>query len=112
VDSADARAFEVAFQRDIKIGRINADKDVGPQCGETLRQIAANFQQAPQAAQHLHDPHYRQLFHLIPGFAPFRLHQRPRHPHKACIRMTGFQSTDQTGTKNIAGGFSGDQGNR
>jgi hypothetical protein len=40
------------------------------------------------------------------------LHQRPRHADKARVRDARFESPDEACTKNIAGGFSGDQGNR
>ena len=70
------------------------------------------MQQPTQATKHFHNAHHRQLFHLIPGLAAFRLHQRPGNADKAGIRDAGFERADKTGAKNIAGGFSGDQGNR
>ncbi len=112
MNSANAVALQPPFQPDIKIGRINADEDVRLELGKALRQVAADFHQARQTAEDFHDAHHRQLFHLIPGFAAFGLHAWASHADETGIGMTRFERANQTGAKNIAGSFSGDQGYR
>ncbi|STW31490.1 Uncharacterised protein [Klebsiella michiganensis] len=112
MDGFDTLLLQITFEGDIEVRRINADEYVWLELGQSTGEIGANMQQTAQATQHFHNAHHRQLFHLIPGFAAFRLHQRPGNADKAGIRYAGFERADKTGTKNIAGGFSGDQGNR
>ncbi len=104
--------FEVALKGNVEIRGVDADKNVRLKRGKAAGQIGADMQKATQSAQYLHDTHHRQLFHLVPGLAALGLHQRACHADKAGIGHALLERTDKTGTKNIAGGFSGDQGNR
>ena len=112
MDSFDTLLLQITFEGDIEVRRINTDEYVWFKLGKSPGEIGADMQQATQATKHFDNAHHRQLFHLIPGLTAFGLHQWPRHADKARIGNTCFKGADETCTKNIAGGFSGDQGNR
>jgi hypothetical protein len=112
VNGFDALLFQIPFEGNIEIRCIDTDEHIGFELGKAAGEIGANMQQTTQATEHFNNAHHRQLFHFIPGFTAFRLHQRARHADKARIGYACFKRADETCTKNIAGGFSGDQGNR
>ena len=112
MNGPDALLFQVPLKGDIEIGRINADKDIGFKLAKATREVGTDMQQTSQATKHLDNPHHRQLFHFVPGLAAFGLHTRPGNTDEARIGNTRSQCADETRTKNIAGGFSGDEGNR
>jgi hypothetical protein len=112
VNGFDALLFQIPFEGNVEIRCIDTDKHIGFELGKAAGEIGTNMQQATQATEHLNNAHHRQLFHFIPGFTAFGLHQRASNADKASIGYTRFERADETGTKNIAGGFSGDQGNR
>ena len=70
---------------------------------------SADLQQAWQALKHFHHAHDRQLFHFVPGFAPFGLHQRAGDANETRVGDLRLERADQTGAENVTGGFSGDQ---
>ncbi len=112
MDGFNPLLFQITFEGNVEVRRINADEHIGLQFGKTARQIGADVQQTTQATQHLNDAHHRQLFHLIPGFTPFSLHQWTGNADKARVGNARFERSNKTCTKNIAGGFSGDKGDR
>lgn len=109
MDGANTALLEAAFQRDVEVRRIDADKHVRPQFAEAAGEILADLQQAWQTLKHFHHAHDRQLFHFVPGFAAFGLHQRAGDANKTRVGDLRLERADQTGAENVTGGFSGDQ---
>lgn len=74
MDRFDTLLLQITFEGDIEVRRINTDEHVWFKLGKTSGEIGANVQQSTQASQHFNNAHHRQLFHLVPGLAAFRLH--------------------------------------
>ena len=108
----DALLFQIPFEGNVEIRCVDTDKNIGFKLGKAAGEIGTNMQQTSQAPQHLDNAHHGQLFHFIPGFTAFGLHQRASNADKASIGCARLKRPDETCTKNIAGGFSGDQGYR
>ncbi|CAH0212603.1 hypothetical protein SRABI106_01787 [Rahnella aquatilis] len=111
VNSTQTALLQTTFKRDVEVRSINAHEHIRLQFAKTTGQIFADFQQAWQPFKNFHHAHYRQFFHLVPGFASFRLHQRTRDTHKTGIRMMLLQGSNQPGAKNVTGRFTGHQAN-
>ena len=90
----DALLFQITFEGNVEVGCIDTDKHIGFELGKAAGKIGTNMQQASQTPQHLNNAHHGQLFHFIPGFTAFGLHQRASHANKAGVRYASFERAE------------------
>ena len=106
-----AGGFELFGHAQIEIGRVNADKHIRPDSFEPRHQFAADFQNFGQALNHFDITAHRQPFLVEQALAAGGNHARAADADELGVRPLRLNRFNQMRAEQIAGSFSGTQGN-
>ena len=95
-------SMQAARHSQIRIRRIDADKNVRPLRQEHAFDAREEFGEPGQIAQHVEQTHDRQGFGRLPALASRGLHFGSGHTEKFGVRRAPAQGMNQVGTQRIA----------
>ena len=87
MNGGDACALQCFFERQIEIGRIDADEERWSLLQHAVSQPAPNAENFTKAFKHFNVAAHGELFHRIPRRCARRLHSRPGDTDKFQIRI-------------------------
>ena len=108
MDAGNPGSLQIAFQRQIEVGRVDADEDLRLRLQELPLQGTPNRQDFTQAAQRFNITAHRKCLHRKPGFGTQRLHLGAGNTDKLKAGLGIVERVNQQAAKQIARRFARD----
>ena len=101
--------FQAGFQREVEVGRVDADEQVGRRGQQALPQAGANGENFGGVTQGVDKAVDGERFKRVQAGETLRLHERAANAEKFGVRVARAQGGEQVRGEQVAGGFSGNQ---